>query len=111
MKEITRISETEEMELRERLDKANETDSNIDWQSYMDYMKKLGTKYGFDPTKVAINTKGIVTLLPNETVWVVSNKKTGKPEMVYYAKQGAVDHVLGNPNTMHDLKYDEVEIQ
>lgn len=109
-KPITQITEPEETTLRELYSVANKYNRNKDYEAIRKYMLELGLKYGFDPKKVSIDTRGRVFILPDETVYVVYNKVTAEIHKVFYDKSNAVDYMLNGSKLMHDLTWDEVEI-
>ncbi len=111
MTEIARIQDNEEIKLRGLLMKANDTDNDSDWQIYMDYMKMLGEKYHFDPRKVQINTRGIVSLLPKSTAFVIYNTSTGIPETVFLNKKQASEYLIKGQSIVKDLDVQEVPIE
>lgn len=108
---IAKIKESEEWHIRELLEEANKSDKQEAWQNYENYLKELGKRYGYDPRKVSIDTKGRVFVLPGETVFVVYNKVTHELHKVFYIKKTATDYVLSGSNQMLNLTYEEVEIE
>jgi hypothetical protein len=101
-----KINELEESRLRELYEQANENDDDQSWQLVRDYYKLLGKKYGFDPRRVMINTKGEVTKRSNEAVYVVFDSKQGIPVAVYRSKKQAMEHTM----TEGYLHWDEVNL-
>ena len=110
-KEITRIKDNEEIKLRTLLEQANKSDDNSDWQAYMDYMKELGELYSFDPRQVQINTKGVVSLLPDATIWVVHNKETGEIITTSFSKKKAYSYLTQGTNVLKDIRATEATIE
>jgi len=99
-----RINELEEARLRELYEQANDKDDDPSWQLIRSYYDTLGKKYGFDPRRVMINTKGEVTKRSYETVYVVHDSAKSVPIAVYRTKQQAMEHSMNEP-TLH---WDEV---
>jgi len=98
-----RINEFEENELRELYKVANTTDADKDWQAVRTYYETLGTKYGFDPHRVQIDTKGEVTSNEGRSIFVVYGydyKKDGNVSIrlvcAYGRKQDAMKHCFND---------------
>jgi hypothetical protein len=87
-----RITEQEEHHLRELYEKANESNDVQDWYNIRIYYKELGKKYGFDPRRVMINTRGEITKKSYQTIYVIYDSTTGVPVTAYYSKRDAMEH-------------------
>jgi hypothetical protein len=101
-----RITEIEEEELRAYYDTANEEDTDEAWHDVRNYYNQLGKKYGFDPRRVMINTKGEVTKISEHTIYVVYSVKTGVPIQSYYSKGKALEHSMDD----EDLLVQEINL-
>lgn len=102
-----RINEIEEEQLRAYYETANESDTDESWADVRAYYNQLGKKYGFDPKRVMINTKGEVTRMSANTIYVVSNVEIGVPTAAFYSKEKAINMAKSS----NSLNWDEIELQ
>ena len=74
---MIKITEAEEFELRQAYTTANIENTVDSIEAIRILYRHLGKKYGFNPRKVTINTKGEVRPITKETIYVVYYDENG----------------------------------